>query len=54
VLVDIVESTARLRASLGLKLADAVQAAAPLGVNAAARVMHDRDLSRVRSLRIIV
>jgi hypothetical protein len=49
-----VESTARLRTSPGLKLADAVQAAAPLAVNAAARVTHDRDLSRVLSLRIIV
>jgi len=51
--VDIAESAARLRASLRLKLADAVQAASALAVNAAALVTHDRDLSRVRSLRII-
>jgi predicted nucleic acid-binding protein len=51
--VDIAESAARLRASLGLKLADAVQAASALAVNAAALVTHDRDFSRVRSLRIL-
>ena len=41
------------RASLRLKLADAVQAASALAINAAALVTHDRDFSRVRSLRII-
>ena len=51
--VGIAESAARLRASLRLKLADAVQAASALAVNAAALVTHDRDFSRVRSLRII-
>ena len=51
--VDIAEGAARLRASLGLKLADAVQAASALAINAAALVTHDRDFSRVRSLRII-
>jgi predicted nucleic acid-binding protein len=51
--VDIAESAARLRASLGLKLADAVQAASALAINAAALATHDRDFSRVRSLRII-
>jgi predicted nucleic acid-binding protein len=51
--VDIAESAARLRASLRLKLADAVQAASALTINAAALVTHDRDFSRVRSLRII-
>lgn len=51
--VDIAESAARLRASLRLKLADAVQVASALAVNAAALVTHDRDFSRVRSLRII-
>jgi predicted nucleic acid-binding protein len=50
---DIAESAARLRASLRLKLADAVQAASALAVNAAALVTHDRDFSRVHSLRII-
>ena len=51
--IDIAESAARLRASLRLKLADAVQAASALAINAAALVTHDRDFSRVRSLRII-
>lgn len=51
--VDIAESAARLRASLRLKLADAVQAASALAINAAALVTHDRDFSRVRALRII-
>ena len=51
--VDIAESAARLRALLRLKLADAVQAATALAVNAAALVTHDRDFSRVTSLRVI-
>ena len=50
---EIAESAARLRASLRLKLADAVQAASALAINAAALVTHDNDFSRVRSLRII-
>jgi predicted nucleic acid-binding protein len=50
---EIAESTARLRASLRLKLADAVQLASALSVNADALVTHDRDFARVRSLRII-
>ncbi|MBV9151417.1 MAG: PIN domain-containing protein [Alphaproteobacteria bacterium] len=49
----IAESAARLRASLRLKLADAVQAASASAVNAAALVTHDRDFSRVRSLLVI-
>jgi predicted nucleic acid-binding protein len=51
--IGIAESAARLRASLGLRLADAVQAASALAINAAALVTHDRDFSRVRSLRVI-
>jgi predicted nucleic acid-binding protein len=51
--LDIAESAARLRATLRLKLADAVQAASALTINAAALVTHDRDFSRVRALRII-
>lgn len=50
---DIAERAARLRASLRLALADAVQAASALAINAAALVTHDRDFSRVQSLRII-
>jgi predicted nucleic acid-binding protein len=51
--VDIAASAARLRGSLRLGLADAVQAASALAINAAALVTHDRDFSRLRSLRII-
>ncbi|MDB6044891.1 MAG: hypothetical protein JWM63_3442 [Gammaproteobacteria bacterium] len=51
--VGIAESAARLRASLHLKLPDAVQAASALAINAAALVTHDRDFSKVKSLRLI-
>jgi len=51
--LDIAASAARLRASFRLGLADAVQAASALAINAAALVTHDRDFSRLRSLRII-
>jgi len=51
--IDIAESAARLRASLGLRSADAVQVASALAVNAAALVTHDRDFSHLRSLRVI-
>jgi len=50
---DIAASAARLRASLRLGLADAVQAASALAINASALVTHDRDFSRLRSLRVI-
>ena len=50
---DVAETAARLRATLGLKLADAVQAASALAVNADALVTHDRDFDRVRALRVI-
>jgi predicted nucleic acid-binding protein len=51
--IDIAESAARLRAALRLKLADAIQAASALAINAAALVTHDRDFSRMHGLRII-
>lgn len=51
--VEIAESAARLRASLRLKLADAVQVASALAINAAALVTHDRAFAGVHSLRII-
>ena len=50
---DIAESAATLRASLRLKLADAIQLASALAIGAAGLVTHDRDFARVRSLRII-
>jgi predicted nucleic acid-binding protein len=40
--LDIAANAARLRASLGLRLAHAVQAASALAINAAALVTHDR------------
>jgi predicted nucleic acid-binding protein len=49
----IAESAARLRASLRLKLHDAIEAASALSINAAALLTHDRDFSRVKSLRVI-
>jgi predicted nucleic acid-binding protein len=51
--LNIAESAARLRASLRLTLADAVQAASALAIGAAALVTHDRDFSRLDSIRII-
>ena len=50
---DIAVSAARLRASLRLKLPDAIQAASALAINADALVTCDRDFSRVHSMRII-
>jgi predicted nucleic acid-binding protein len=50
---DIAETAARLRATLRLRLPDAVQAASALAVNAAALVTHDRDFDRLTALRII-
>lgn len=49
----IAENAARLRGSLRLKLADAVQVASALAVRADALVTHDRDFSRVTALRVI-
>lgn len=51
--IDIAETAARLRALHRLKLADAVQAASALAINAHALVTHDRDFSRLKSLRVI-
>ena len=51
--VPIAESTARLRAEFRLKLADAIQLASALAINADALVTHDRDFSRVKGLRVI-
>jgi predicted nucleic acid-binding protein len=50
---DIAERAARLRASIGLKLPDAVQAASALAVNAYAIATYDRDFSGVPALRVI-
>jgi predicted nucleic acid-binding protein len=50
---DIAETAARLRASLRLRLPDAIQAASALALNAAALVTHDRDFDRLPALRVI-
>ncbi|MGH8676462.1 MAG: type II toxin-antitoxin system VapC family toxin [Burkholderiales bacterium] len=50
---DIAESAARLRASLKLRLADAVQIASAVAVNADALVTHDRDFFRVQALSVL-
>lgn len=50
---EIAESAARVRASFRLKIADAVQVASALAINADALATHDRDFSNVRSLRVI-
>lgn len=50
---EIAESAARLRASIKLKLADAVQAASALAIGADALVTHDRDFSAVTDLRVL-
>jgi predicted nucleic acid-binding protein len=49
----IAERAARLRGSLGLKLADAVQAASAIAVNADALVTHDRDFARLTTVRVL-
>jgi predicted nucleic acid-binding protein len=50
---EIAESAARVRLSFRLKLADAIQVASALAINADALVTHDRDFTNVRSLRVI-
>jgi predicted nucleic acid-binding protein len=49
---DLAESAARLRASLNLRLPDAIQLASALAANADALVTHDRDFSRVSALPV--
>jgi predicted nucleic acid-binding protein len=50
---DLAESAARLRAALGFRLADAIQAATALAINADALITHDRDFSRLTTMRVI-
>jgi predicted nucleic acid-binding protein len=50
---DIAESAARFRASLGLRIADAIQVASAIAINADALVTHDRDFSRVKALTVL-
>jgi len=50
---NVAERAARLRAQLGLKTPDAVIVASALTIGADAIVTHDRDLERVKGLRVI-
>lgn len=50
---DLAESAARLRGRYGLQLPDAIQLASALAINADALVTHDRDLGKLRGLRIL-
>lgn len=50
---EIAESAARFRAKLGLRMADAIQIASAMAVNADALVTHDRDFSKVRNLTVL-
>jgi predicted nucleic acid-binding protein len=51
--VDIAERAARLRATVRLKLPDAIQAASAIAINADALITYDRDFSRVSSLCVL-
>jgi predicted nucleic acid-binding protein len=51
---DIAVTAARIRASTGLRLPDALQAATALEAGAVALVTHDRDFSRLADLRVIL
>jgi predicted nucleic acid-binding protein len=50
---DIAESAARFRSASKLRLADAIQAASAIAVNADALVTHDRDFSKLKSLAVL-
>ena len=50
---EIAESAARFRATLKLKLPDAIQVASAIAVNADALVTHDRDFSKVKTLTVL-
>lgn len=51
---EIAVTAARLRASTGLRLPDALQAATALEVGAAALVTHDRDFSKLSGLKVLL
>lgn len=50
---EIAESAARFRATLRLKLPDAIQLASAIAANADALVTHDRDFSKVKALTVL-
>ncbi len=51
---EIAVTAARLRASTGLRLPDALQAATALEIGAAALVTHDRDFSKLSGLKVLL
>jgi predicted nucleic acid-binding protein len=51
---EIAVTAARIRASTGLRLPDAMQAATALEIGAIALVTHDRDFSRLADLRVLL
>jgi predicted nucleic acid-binding protein len=51
--VDVAETAARLRAAYRLRLPDAIQAASAIEIGASALVTHDRDFSKLSSLRVL-
>jgi len=51
---EIAVTAARLRASTGLRLPDALQAATALEIGATALITHDRDFSKLRGLNVLL
>ena len=50
---DVAASAARIRATEGLRLPDAVQVASAIAIQAHALVTHDRDFTRIRAIRVL-
>ena len=50
---EVAATAARLRATSGLRLPDALQAATAIECGAVALVTHDRDFSRLQGLRVV-
>jgi predicted nucleic acid-binding protein len=51
--VEVAASAARIRATEGLKLPDAVQVASTIAAQAHALVTHDRDFSGINAIRVL-
>ena len=51
---EVAVTAARLRASTGLRLPDALQAATALEIGAAALATHDRDFSKLSGLKVLL
>ena len=50
---EVAASAARIRATEGLRLPDAVQVACAIAAQAHALVTHDRDFSRITAIRVL-